>query len=150
MADNCIPSDKKTLLLKRKIHLDDVFKEYIGEGGKYRIFLVFTLSLSAFCSFHVFGDIIWVTDIKSHWCALPSDADPSFRNLSLDDRINMTIPWIKKDNKEILDSCRMYDLNYSSFQSFNERNFSNEISTVKCSSWEFDTSEMKNTIVEQV
>ena len=62
MDDNCCSKDMKTLLSKRKIHLDDVFKEYIGEGEKYQIFLVVILTFSAFCSFGMFGDIIWVTD----------------------------------------------------------------------------------------
>ena len=150
MDDNCCSKDMKTLLSKRKIHLDDVFKEYIGEGEKYQIFLVVILTFSAFCSFAMFGDIIWVTDIKPHWCALPNDTNPALYNLSLDERLNRTVPWIEKDDEWINDSCNMYNLNYSSSQILDGNSFSGKIGLIECSSWEFDTSEMKNTIVEKV
>ena len=96
--------------------MGDVFKEYIGEGGKYQIFLVVILIFSAFWSFAMFGDIIWVTDIKPHWCVLSNDANPALNNLTLNERLNLTVPWIEKDGEWIHDSCSMYDLNYSSSQ----------------------------------
>ena len=137
----------KILLSKRKVNLDDVFKEYIGEGGRYQIFLLIMLSVNAFCQATVFGDIIWVTDTKPHWCALPGDVNPVLHNLTLKERLNVTVPWIEKDGQWISDSCYAYDLNYSSIP-HGERTA--QMFLKACSSWEFDTSELKNTIVEKV
>ena len=137
----------KILLSKRKVNLDDVFKEYIGEGGRYQIFLLIMLSVNAFCQATVFGDIIWVTDTKPHWCALPGDVNPALHNLTLKERFNVTVPWIEKDGQWVYDSCYTYDLNYSSIP-HGER--TTQMSVKACSSWEFDTSELKNTIVEKV
>ena len=60
------------------------------------------------------------------------------------------VPWIEKDDEWIHDSCNMYNLNYSSSQILDGNSFSDKIGLIECSSWEFDTSEMKNTIVEKV
>ena len=40
--------DGVKLVQKPRVHLDEVFKKYIGEGGKYQIFLVVILSLNGF------------------------------------------------------------------------------------------------------
>ena len=141
------PKELKILLSKRKVNLDDVFKEYIGEGGRYQIFLLIMLSVNAFCQAAVFGDIIWVTDTKPHWCAVPGDANPALHNWTLKERFNVTVPWIEKDGQWVYDSCYTYDLNYSSIP-HGER--TTQMSVKACSSWEFDTSELKNTIVEKV
>ena len=129
----------------------DVFKEYIGESGRYQIYLVVILSLSALCSVSVFREIIFVKDVKPHWCALPEYAHPAFYNLGLEERLSLTIPMIKVENKWIRDSCHMHGLNYSvSPERHVNMRSNNNTNIVKCSSWEFDKSELKNTLVEKV
>ena len=140
--------ESKTLLSRTKVHLDDVFKEYIGEGGRYQIFLLVMLSVNTFCQAAIFGDIIWVTDLKPHWCALPDEANSTLYNLPLEKRLNLTVPWIEKDGRLVRDSCHRYKLNYSVWSPLNEPGVDTPIED--CSSWEFDTSELKNTIVEKV
>ena len=140
---------KKVLLTRRRLNLDDVFKEYIGEGGKFQVFIVVILSMNGFFSAGIFMDILWVADPKPHWCALPDDANPPLTNLSLEERLNMTVPWIEKDNEWVHDSCNMYDLNYSSYDPQN-KHVHNKTGTIPCSEWEFDTSEFNGTIVEKV
>ena len=140
--------EAKALLSRNKVHLDDVFKEYIGEGGRYQIFLLLMLSLNVFCQAAIFGDIIWVTDLKPHWCALPEGSNPALYNLTLEKRLSLTVPWIEKDGKLVHDSCHRYKLNYSTWILHNETGVSMPVED--CSSWEFDTSELRNTIVEKV
>ena len=140
--------EKKTLFSRRKVHLDDVFTEYIGEGGRYQLFIVVILSINGFCSAGCFLDILWVADPKPHWCALPDNANPALHNLTLEERLNITTPWIEKDNKWVHDSCDVYDLNYSSLDSQSKHH--NNTATTQCTEWEFDTSEFNGTIVEKV
>ena len=150
LKDVDLLAEKNNFLTRRRLNLDDVFKEYIGEGGKYQLFIVVILAMNAYCSAGVFVDILWVADPKPHWCALPDNANPVLHNLSLDERLNLTVPWITKGDELVRDSCNMYDLNYSSLTPQNKLHIHNTTSTVPCSEWEFDTSEFNGTIVEKV
>ena len=141
---------EKKLFSRQKLHLDDVFTEYIGEGGKYQLFTVIILSINGFCSAGCFMDILWVADPKPHWCALPENANPALYNLTLEERLNLTVPWIEKDNKWVHDSCNIYDLNYSSLVPQSKDHLKNSTATIQCTEWEFDTSEFNGTIVEKV
>ena len=150
LKDTDSVKEKKNLLTRRRLHLDDVFKEYIGEGGKYQLFIVVILSMNGFFSAGLFMDILWVADPKPHWCALPDNANSALSNLSLEERLNITVPWIEKDHELVRDSCNIYDLNYSSFNPQNKNQMHNNTGTIPCSKWEFDTSEFNGTIVEKV
>ncbi len=141
-------SEKEKLKERRRVHLDDVFAEYIGEGGKYQIFIVLLLAFNAFCTAGLYIDILWVADPKPHWCALPKDTNPSVLNLSLEERLDLTIPWIEVDNERVRDSCHMYDWNYSELRP--NQQVDNSTPTTRCEAWEFDTSEFTGTIVEKV
>ncbi len=70
------------------------------------------------------------------------------RDLSLEERLNLTIPWIQHDGKWVRDSCHMYDLNDSNFD-LKDR-VGNSSGVIQCNEWEFDTSEFNGTIVEKV
>ncbi len=134
---------------RHRANLDFVFTSYIGEGGRYQIFLVVILACNALCSAGLYMDILWVADPKPHWCALPENASPAWKNLSEQQRLNLTIPWVEKDGKLSRESCTMFDLNYTSNDMDYITRVHNNSATRKCESWEFDTSEFNGTIVEK-
>lgn len=125
---------------------DDVF-QYVGESGTYQVLVFLLTGLHSLWGVEsMMMNFIGYT--ADHWCKVPQLED---MNHSMQKYIS--VPTVD-DGK--YDSCKVYDLNYSSYSLEDFVNWDrsamvdNITSTIDCSDWVHDQTLFESTLVSRV
>ncbi|XP_066250020.1 organic cation transporter protein [Euwallacea similis] len=119
---------------KTSFDFDDLFP-HIGAFGYYQIFLFLMMIPFAFFVAWVYFTQIFVTLVpEQHWCWVPELA-----NLTAHQRKSLAIPM----DGEVLNRCRMYDVNYTEILEMGIEHANPSWKTVHCQhGWEYNRTEV--------
>ncbi|XP_076352142.1 organic cation transporter protein-like isoform X2 [Tachypleus tridentatus] len=122
---------------------EDIITCSVGDFGPWQRRVLFLSWLVGFSvAFHNLAVSFFMPNID-HWCSRP----PLFSNISYDIWKNLTIPLEEIRGQVRHSQCQMYKLNDE--YDFNITELSVLNRTISCSSWDYDRSLYKGTIVEK-
>ncbi|XP_049872459.1 organic cation transporter protein-like isoform X2 [Pectinophora gossypiella] len=115
----------------------DVVSQAIGDYGRWQLLITFLLSMFSFpCTFHIYLPTFTARETK-FWCQRPDN----FSSLPLEDWINYSQP---------IDACNVRVIpSYVTVESILNHTAPLLDSFVKCTDWDFDRSEVGNTIISE-
>jgi hypothetical protein len=149
------------------MRFDQLLSDHVGELGKYQILIFIIVALEELLqAFQAMNPVFTAATPHNYWCRHPQlDNDTVFGNLSLTERLRMTIPPGSGSDVNAgdgLSKCMVYDINFEpvSFPSSTTPVVSanesvtyalNESITKECTTgWIFDQSVFTSTTVTEV
>ena len=128
---------------------DHILDTYVGSCGRYQKLLILLLSIpSIFSALYAF-EVIFSAGHMEHWCKVPQPQEGPAANLTQEEWLNLTVPWVEADGHWERSQCQVYTSNVSYvYENVSMSNGTQTMST--CSSYEYDTSVFKSTIVSEV
>ena len=137
-----------------EMEFDRLLKDYVGQGGRYQMFIAFILAWTAFpCSFGMM-EIVFLNLAPTHYCAI-TDLSPSLSMLNQSELMNFSIPnAIESGDGYEPEACMRYDRNYAEATADDIQIWRSEdpnsIKTTSCSTWTYEKSRIDDTITTEV
>ncbi|CAH1798690.1 unnamed protein product [Owenia fusiformis] len=127
---------------------DQLLKAYLGEIGRYQMWIIFWLSwVWIWGAFNNMG-IVFLAAVPDHWCATPE-----LDNLTLTQDVykNISIPYDVEKSEYL--SCEKYNMSFGRMTKadIEGTTFANRsgVARVGCSSWQYDQTLYKSSVVSE-